>query len=659
MTAWTDHILSRFPVGVSRLWIASDPDNVLLDEKLIESLRSRGFQLLDFDDPIAFRAEYEGRYRPSWNDPSKAASDALILRHQLQDPNDLPWDYLVTGRQVRLSLAELLPNLSSNVVKCLPPRHLSALYDAYRLHAHQPLGETAAQDFILLHIFSISPVLIKRQEDMWRELLRIHYVHEQLPSELVERIVETLAASGRFPDCDIDALWSSRAAVVQALQDGWGAFVQSLGATLADGTVPAAHRCHIPFDHPDVRAFVDSMFLDGLLQPVPVTSTPSGFPMWAMLGLLLSDRSQLSLVENALEKLEMALPSIDAPYREWTAYAARYGEMMKRHYLMPQAMAATVEPRVNSLKKAADGQLFSWYARHAPSLPSLPIGSGPVVQSHIVRYLGNRRSAGANRVALIVFDGMAVDQWRQIKDHLAARRPQISCEEMLAFSWLPTLTSVCRQSIFSGLMPREFADSIDTTSREEFLWTRFWQDRDLRKHNVAFHKGMKRPEELARVLEIVSDARVLALGLVVDAIDGFIHGAMFGKRGVADQIRHWLDTGLVETLLTLLLDTGFEIYITSDHGNTDAVGIGRPPAAETSELRGERVRVYRSEPLRDQAAASVPGSDLVKLGALPEDFLPIFAKCGEAFCPAGEPIVSHGGPSVEEVLVPFVRIVYK
>lgn len=659
MTAWVDNILSRFPVGVSRLWIASDPDNVLLDENLIEGLRNRGFQLLDFDDPIAFRAEYEGRYRSSGDDPGKAGAETLILRHQLQDPNDLPWDYLELGRQVRLSLAELLPNLNSNVVKCLPPRHLSALYDAYRLHAHQPLGESAAEDFSLLHIFRISPFLITRQQDLWRELLRTHYNHEQLPVRLVERIVETLLASGNFPDDDLKALWSSRTAVLEALQDGWGAFLQSLGAKPADGTAPAARQNRIPFAHPDVRSFVDSMFLDGELQPIAVTSVPTELPAWAKLGILFSEQSQLSLVESALERLEPALPSIDAPYREWTAFAARYGEMLKRYHLMPQAMAASVERRVQHLKSAADRQLLAWYAHHAPSLPSLPIGAGPVVQSHIVRYLANRRSAGANRVALIVFDGMAVDQWRQVKDHLAIKRPQLSCEETLSFSWLPTLTSICRQSIFSGLKPREFADSVESTSKEELLWARFWQDGDLRKHNVAFQKGLKRSEDLVRVEEIVADTRIVALGLVVDAIDGIIHGAMFGKRGVADQIRHWLDTSFVESLLTLLLDAGFDVYVTSDHGNTDAVGIGRPPAAETSELRGERVRVYRSEPLRDQAVASLSGSDVLKLGALPDDFLPIFAKSGAAFSSAGEPIVSHGGPSVEEVLVPFVRIVYK
>lgn len=658
MSAWSDNILTRFPAGLSRLWIVSDPDNVLVDEKIIEELRSQSFQLLDFDDPISFRADYESRYR-AWQEPGYSGPEALVLRHQLQDAQDLPWDYLEAGRHVKLSLAELLPNLSSNAVKQLSPRYLAPLYEAYRQHALQPLGDAATQDFILVHIFRISPFLITRQEDFWRELLRTHYHNEQLPAQLVDRVVGTLEASGKFPDHDIKALWSSKRAMTDALQNDWRAYAPTLGAQPVDGASNTPRQSKIPFSHPDVRTFVDSMFLDGQLQPLAVTAVPTNLPSWAKIGLLASEQSQLSLVEKSLDKLESSLPSPDATHREWTTFAASYGEMLKRFHLMPQAMAASVERRVASVKAAADNLMISWYARNAPALPSLPIGTGPVVPAHILRYLDNKRTSGEARIALLVFDGMAVDQWRQIRDHLAATRPQISCEESIAFSWLPTLTAVCRQSIFSGMKPREFADSIDTTSTESAHWNRFWRDRGLRPQNVAYDKGFKRQEDLARLADMISDPRFVTLGLVVDAIDGIIHGAMFGKRGVADQIRHWLDTGFVDQLLTMLLDGGFHVYIASDHGNTDAVGIGRPPSAETSELRGERVRVYRSEPLRDQARQSIPPTDVLKISSLPEDFLPVFAQTGNAFTVAGEPIVSHGGPSVEELLVPFVRIAYK
>ena len=67
MSLWIEHILREFPSELSRFWIAADPDNVLLDEQILASLRGRGFELLPFEDSVAFRTDYEERYRAAWN----------------------------------------------------------------------------------------------------------------------------------------------------------------------------------------------------------------------------------------------------------------------------------------------------------------------------------------------------------------------------------------------------------------------------------------------------------------------------------------------------------------------------------------------------------------------------------------------------------------
>jgi hypothetical protein len=59
MSQWSERILSHFTADLTRLWVACDPDDVLLDEKLLTELRGRGFELMLYEDPLAFRAEYE------------------------------------------------------------------------------------------------------------------------------------------------------------------------------------------------------------------------------------------------------------------------------------------------------------------------------------------------------------------------------------------------------------------------------------------------------------------------------------------------------------------------------------------------------------------------------------------------------------------------
>lgn len=304
------------------------------------------------------------------------------------------------------------------------------------------------------------------------------------------------------------------------------------------------------------------------------------------------------------------------------------------------------KPRMTRLHPVA------WQDRHASQQK---LYEGPVMVHHVPRYLALRRNAGEKRIALLVFDGLALDQWFQIREHLASRLPGFSAEEGGCFAWLPTLTSVSRQALFSGLKPREFSNSIESTSQEPSLWARFWQENGLRRQEIVYQKGLKRAEQLAELEDAVSRPATRIAGIVVDMVDEIVHGAMLGKRGIAGQINAWCETGFVEKLFLLLAEQGYQIYLTADHGNVDAEGIGRLSQGVVSELRGERVRTYRSETL----AASVPSEiDVFRFDSsgLPPDFLPVYAGTRGAFVPKGDKIVAHGGISIEELIVPFVKI---
>ena len=119
MSAWTERILNEFTADLARLWIVADPDAVLLDEQLLSGLRERGFEVLRFEDSVAFRAEYEERYRAAWDQGQAALSSALILHLRDANVSNLPWDYLRRARKLSLSLAKLFPRLSYRVVRQL------------------------------------------------------------------------------------------------------------------------------------------------------------------------------------------------------------------------------------------------------------------------------------------------------------------------------------------------------------------------------------------------------------------------------------------------------------------------------------------------------------------------------------------------------------
>lgn len=119
MSIWADRILREFPADLSRLWIALDPDGLLLDETILLGLREREFEVLPFEDSVSFRTEYEERYRSAWDVGQKGTAKALILQWRGADINSIPWDYIRAARQVSLSLADLFPNLNYGVVRKL------------------------------------------------------------------------------------------------------------------------------------------------------------------------------------------------------------------------------------------------------------------------------------------------------------------------------------------------------------------------------------------------------------------------------------------------------------------------------------------------------------------------------------------------------------
>jgi hypothetical protein len=79
LSSWRDAILNDFVPHVSKLTLVADPDGLLTEEKLALSLRQRGFDLIEFNDPVEFRYAYESKYRSIW-DQGETTDLVVVLR---------------------------------------------------------------------------------------------------------------------------------------------------------------------------------------------------------------------------------------------------------------------------------------------------------------------------------------------------------------------------------------------------------------------------------------------------------------------------------------------------------------------------------------------------------------------------------------------------
>jgi hypothetical protein len=75
-----------------------------------------------------------------------------------------------------------------------------------------------------------------------------------------------------------------------------------------------------------------------------------------------------------------------------------------------------------------------------------------------------------------------------------------------------------------------------------------------------------------------------------------------------------------------------------------------------ADLRGERVRIYPDVTLRSKIKERFPTALEWGPVGLPEDYLALLAPARQAFVQEKQRIVSHGGISIEELIVPLVQI---
>ena len=311
--------------------------------------------------------------------------------------------------------------------------------------------------------------------------------------------------------------------------------------------------------------------------------------------------------------------------------------------------------KIEALQAQIDATLLPWLTKRYAGLANLP-PVPPVMLHHIPRFLSRHiNDAKKHKVALVLVDGLSLDQWIVIRKELARQRPKYRFRENAVIAWIPTITSVSRQAAFAGKPPFYFPNSIHTTDKEPALWAQFWVDQGLTQQEVAYARGLG-DGPLESVEEIVARSKTRVVGLVVDKVDKIMHGMELGAAGMHNQVRQWARQGFMANLVDLLLENGFRVYLASDHGNIEAAGCGRPAEGAVADVRGERARIYPEPLLRDQVKERFPEAiDWPPIG-LPEDYWPLLGPGRSAFVRETERLVGHGGASLEELVVPLVQI---
>jgi hypothetical protein len=662
MANWRDHILQAFIPQLSPLTLVADPDRLLAETEILQGIQDKGFEVLLFEDSVEFRFAYEAQHHPRWlrGEPLELV---VVLQGPPHDLRRLPYDLYQNGRRLAFSLSDLFPNLSYLVVSALEINDLDILYQAQAQQKPTLLGENASKDFILHYVYDLEPDLLTRPSELLRVLLRLHYRRQSIPTVVCDRLVERLRFKPQFENYPLEQLFSDHQAFLAFLQQQWVLFIQQKipKAKLAS-TYAGVQPITVPFDHEDVKVYIDNFFLEGYLKPVPavelgLVSTDLSVSEWVNVGIQ-TDVAQESqqrfahLIEIIAHALEVAEPK----YQDWLTLAPRWAELLTLRQTLQTYDPAADELSFQLLQQRLDNTFLSWVQPSYGKLYNQPSVS-PVMLHHIPRVLARHlNQSDHSKVALLLLDGLAFDQWFVLRGVLQQQCTSLKFRESAVFAWAPTITSVSRQAAFAGKIPFYFPGSINSTDRESTLWQQFWLDQSVKPVNISYARKLGEQDSLSKVETLLSEPRLRVLGLVVDTVDEIMHGMKMGTAGMHNQVRQWAETGFMATLINLLLEHGFKLFLTSDHGNIEAVGIGRPSEGTIADRKGERVRIYTNPTLRAQARQKFPDTIAWQPTGLPENYFPLFAPARTAFIPEGDRIVGHGGITIEELIVPFVEI---
>lgn len=241
------------------------------------------------------------------------------------------------------------------------------------------------------------------------------------------------------------------------------------------------------------------------------------------------------------------------------------------------------------------------------------------------------------KVALVVVDGMAFWQYEILRATLEKLNILPTSEDWI-YSWIPSITSLSRQAIFTGRYPT--FDYTQSPNNEQSAWLSHW--------DVGFSQYFY--DNANEELNISQNCRRLAFVTVV--LDEKMHSST-SYLDLLALTKIWAKS--FAKRISLLKESGFTIILTTDHGNMLANGWRTFTKTEKAHLYGKASRGKRHAFFLNHEACNQFKSDIgYSIRYLQKDMW-YAIRDNHSFNSHGRMEVTHGGSHLFEVMIPFIK----
>lgn len=244
-----------------------------------------------------------------------------------------------------------------------------------------------------------------------------------------------------------------------------------------------------------------------------------------------------------------------------------------------------------------------------------------------------------DKAAIVLMDGMSLNDFEVLSRYFDG----IEYDYHSSFAIIPTTTPISRQSLLSGSYPRELATPF-SLANEEKEFRAGAKVQGYTDNQIQYVRGF--------APEISPFAKIVAV--IVNEVDDIVHGQKQERTGMFNDMNVLGKSGKLQKLVRQLAGLGFTVYITADHGNTPCVGVGGFRSSIGIETRSMRVTVLKNfaeaNDLLAQNASEYQGYYMDK------SYRYYVCNPGVSFDNNGESVMTHGGISLDEVIVPFIKV---
>ena len=328
------------------------------------------------------------------------------------------------------------------------------------------------------------------------------------------------------------------------------------------------------------------------------------------------------LYKDAFDKAENA-----KGYRDWLELAEAKAKI--------DVMAAEYGIAIDTSQLNRD---FCTYAmENFGKLSSEMRKEAPVLVSGVMDFVHEN----SERAVILLMDGMSEFDWNILKRSFQ----DIHYHQDAVFAMIPSTTSISRQCLLSGKYPSQLIEPWKQSKEKTEFYDRA-RTYGYKDNQIGDERGYDASFSL-----FVKCGAVIILD-----IDELVHAQHQGRVGMLNDDMVLMKQQKLADLTNRLIQEGFDVYITADHGNTPSVGLGRLTGSGVEvETRSHKMVVLKDFADKDSLKAKYCLLEYPKY-YLPKDCDYLICNVGESLDIRGEQVMTHGGISLDEVVVPFIIV---